>query len=813
MTEEKTILKETYNVIIDKFTSFPGVNFSFNIRSDFQLNACKKALAENNGRIALLQGMVIDEESPTATYSSYGVVVKIDRLIPGNRGSERVTIVQTKGLYAFKVDNVVFNSRMNCFQVTGERHDFIDESETDPVKSYVYKEELYSVTKYYHDNYTKNERESFNLFNGANSLIEMIANVIGALYLSPDKVTELLSCDSVFECAKVTIAELKRLTLIRQAEREIEAETNDVMRERSLEVFLREQMRIISEKLGDDESNKADEYISKISDVGFEYAIYKKLKKQAEKLRTLPQGSHDIPLIENYLDTVLSIPWFKYSEDTRTIKEAREILDRDHYGLTKVKDRILQNIAVEKWDKKAKKGQILCLVGPPGVGKTSIAHSVADALGREYERIALGGVHDESEIRGHRKTYIGAMPGRIATAISKLDTMNPVIVLDEIDKLGQDGFKGDPSSALLEVLDGEQNHAFMDNFLEIPLDLSKVLFIATANDMRTIPKPLLDRMEVIELGSYTAEEKYHIAKNHLIPKQLKKYKISAAKLHINKSAINKIIECYTAEAGVRNLEQHIATICRKAIEKFLLDRSLRISVNEADVEEYLGKPKYKADKLAPRDEVGLVNGLAWTSVGGTMLPIEVLVTEGEGIEVTGSLGDVMKESSKLAVTLARSLAGKYEYDPLFIKNRFIHIHAPEGAVPKDGPSAGVTMTTALVSALSGIPVRRDVAMTGEISLRGKVLPIGGLREKTMAAYRAGIRTVIIPKDNEPDLQDVDETVRKNLQFVLAEDINDVLDNALTAKASREKPGYAIDVENVSNILIPTMNKIEVTDNK
>ena len=444
------------------------------------------------------------------------------------------------------------------------------------------------------------------------------------------------------------------------------------------------------------------------------------------------------------------------------------------------------------------KGQIICLYGPPGVGKTSIGKSIAKALGRKYARISLGGVRDEAEIRGHRKTYVGAMPGRIIEALRQAKTINPVILLDEIDKMGSD-FKGDPSSAMLEVLDAEQNVAFVDHYIEVPVDLSDVLFITTANSLDTIPAPLLDRMEIIELSSYTREEKFNIAKKHLVPKQLKKHGESAKTLKITDSALYDIIDCYTREAGVRKLERKIADVCRKAA-KSLVSGEQKVVVNENNLKDFLGVKKYQPEKLAARDEVGLVNGLAWTSVGGTMLPLEVLVLDGTGkTEFTGSLGDVMKESAKIAVSLTRSLADKYGIDKEFYKNKDIHVNAPEGAVPKDGPSAGVTLTTALVSALSGTPVRRDVAMTGEITLRGKVLPIGGLKEKTMAAYRAGITTVCIPKDNVPDIEEIDAKVKENIKFVPAEDISTVLETALVlpncsvnGKSEKELPKKRVE---------------------
>ena len=487
-------------------------------------------------------------------------------------------------------------------------------------------------------------------------------------------------------------------------------------------------------------------------------------------------SSQEAGVIRGYLDTVLELPWNVKTKDKLDIDKVQKQLDKDHYGLKKVKERITEIISVRALAPDVK-GQIICLYGPPGVGKTSIGKSIAEALGRNYVRISLGGVHDEAEIRGHRKTYIGAMPGRIAAALKQAKSMNPVMLLDEIDKMGSD-YKGDPASAMLEVLDSEQNTTFTDHFLEIPLDLSDVLFITTANSLDTIPAPLLDRMEVIELSSYTREEKFNIAKKHLLPKQLKKHGEKSTTLKVNDKALYSIIDFYTREAGVRKLERSIADICRKAAKK-LVSGEKKVTVTDENITDFLGVKKYLPEHLEAHDEVGLVNGMAWTSVGGVLMPLEVLILDGTGkTEFTGSLGDVMKESAKIAVSLTRSIAKKYNIDPEFWKTKDIHIHAPEGAVPKDGPSAGVTLTTALVSALSGTPVRRDVAMTGEITLRGKVLAIGGLKEKTMAAYRAGVKTVCIPKENEPDIDELDDAVKNSLKFVVAEDISTVLETAL-----------------------------------
>jgi len=557
--------------------------------------------------------------------------------------------------------------------------------------------------------------------------------------------------------------------------------------------YLREQMKAIREELGEgDDINEFAEYEKRILLLNLPQDSELKLLKDLQRLKKQPFGSAEASVLRNYLDTVLDLPWNHSTKERIDVESARKILDKDHFGLQKVKERILETIAVRQLAPDMPP-QLICLVGPPGVGKTSIAYSIARCLNRKMARIALGGVHDEADIRGHRKTYVGAMPGRIMSAMIQAGSSNPVLLLDEVDKLGSD-HRGDPSAALLEVLDAEQNKTYRDHFLEIPFDLSNVMFITTANTTDTISRPLLDRMEIIEIGSYTDEEKLMIAKNHLIPKQYAKHGLKKSQLRISDDAIREIIQCYTRESGVRTLERKIAEICRKADMMILQQQeSKRILVTASNIETFLGIRRFLPDRLPSKDQVGIVTGLAWTAVGGDTLEVEVNVMDGSGkLELTGNLGDVMKESVHAALSYIRANANSLSVPSDFYKTKDIHVHFPEGAVPKDGPSAGITVCTAIVSALTGVSVRSDVAMTGEISIRGRVLPIGGLKEKTMAALRHGIRTVIIPKDNERDLEEIDQTVRKALNFVTAQTIDTVLQCALNQPAE-VIPGILTDL--------------------
>ena len=585
---------------------------------------------------------------------------------------------------------------------------------------------------------------------------------------------------------------LYREVEILEMEQEIQHRVQENMSQNQKDAFLREQVRVIQEELGEDSDNEIAAYRRQIANAKLPEEVEAKLMKEVIHLEKQPFGSAEASVLRNYLDVCLELPWSKKSKERIDVQAARKILDADHFGLEDVKKRILEFLAVKQLAPDLK-GQIICLVGPPGVGKTSIGMSMARAMNRKLARISLGGVHDEADIRGHRKTYVGAMPGRIINAVRQAGTKNPLLLLDEIDKLGSD-LRGDPSAALLEVLDGEQNATFRDHFIELPFDLSDVVFVTTANTTSTIPRPLLDRMEVIELASYTDEEKLQIARAHLLPKELKRHGLKKTQLKLTDDAIREVIVSYTRESGVRVLERELGALCRKAAMAIVSDGVKSVKVTGDNLEDWLGPRKYHPEKNGMENQVGLVNGLAWTSVGGTLLEAEVNVMPGTGkVELTGNLGNVMKESARAAFSYIRSRSKQLGIEGEFYKEKDIHIHFPDGAVPKDGPSAGVTICTAMVSALTGIPVRGDVAMTGEITLRGRVLPIGGLREKSMAALRNGIYTVIIPKENETDLENIDQTVRRALRFIPVSHVDQVLANALETPPLAVQSGDTVEI--------------------
>ena len=760
---------------------FPGMLIHFDVAREKSVNALYSAMGSDQHIFVVAQkDPAIDAPLKDDVFET-GVVAKIVQLVKQPENMVRVVI---EGRYRAEIKE--YNADGEFISAIVEPVKYIKDKTTVMnlalVRSVrnVFEEYLKYMPKMPSDILYKSQNAK-----NADDFSDFIAANIQAGFESKQRI---LATKDVTERLEFILDFLTNEVYLLKIERELTDKARAKIDESQKEYMLREQLQIIKSELGEDEpDDEIREYEEKIRKLKLPEEIETTLLKECAKLDKTPFMSQEAAVIRTYLDTCLELPWNVYSEDDIDLKRVAESLDKNHYGLKKVKERFLEYLAVKK-NAPDMKGQIICLLGPPGVGKTSIAKSVAEAIGKKYARVALGGVRDEAEIRGHRRTYVGSMPGRIINAMKQAGTMNPLIVLDEIDKLASD-YKGDPTSALLEVLDSEQNNTFTDHYIDLPFDLSDVMFVTTANDYSTIPAPLRDRMEVIELPSYTLVEKINIAKKHLIPKQLKNCGLNAKDFKFTPKAIEMIINNYTKEAGVRNLERTIASVMRKSVYKKLTEDIEKITISNKDLEELLGPAKYSDSEKSNKDEVGYVNGLAWTSVGGELLPIEIAVMQGTGkIELTGSLGDVMKESAKTAVTCIRSHAEELNIDPMFYSTKDIHIHAPEGAVPKDGPSAGITMATALYSALSNKKVRHDVAMTGEITLRGKVLPIGGLNEKSMAAYKNGVKTVIIPKENSRDLAEIDEEVKNNVTFVPVSDIKEVLKIAVLDKTEKTSSG-------------------------
>ena len=751
---------------------FPDQTIHFDVGRMKSVLALEAAMRNDQIILLVPQKDILNDDPALKDLYPIGTVVRVKQVLKSQGENIRVLV---NGLHRGRISSL---AQFEPY-LSGSVEPVEDSLWSDNLRTVALRREANSLFSAYLE-YIEKPAQSVQLrmisSNDCGYIADTIAQNSGMDYR--DKAKILCQLNPVRRLENV-IAMLRKEVALLEMESDIQEKTRAYIDQEQRDYYLREQMKAIRDELGEgDEYSEFSEYERKILSLHLPEESEKKVLKDLERLKKQPFGSAEASVLRNYLDTLLELPWNRYAKERIDVEAARKILDKDHFGLEKVKERILETIAVRQIAPEMPP-QILCLVGPPGVGKTSVAYSVAKSLNRKMARIALGGVHDEADIRGHRKTYVGAMPGRILSAMIQAESMNPVLLLDEVDKMGSD-YRGDPSAALLEVLDSEQNKAYRDHFLEIPVDLSEVLFITTANTLDTVPRPLLDRMEIIELGSYTDEEKLMIAKDHLIPKQLKKHGIKKSQLKITEDAIREIIGCYTRESGVRSLERMIAQICRKVDMQLLKqEKPSRITVTGTQMEQYLGVRKYLPDRLPGNDQVGLVTGLAWTAVGGETLEVEVNVMDGTGkLELTGNLGDVMKESAHAAWSYIRANAQKLQISPDFYKVKDIHVHFPEGAVPKDGPSAGVTVCTAMVSALTGRTVRSDVAMTGEISIRGRVMAIGGLKEKTMAALRNGIRTVIIPKDNERDLSEIDQTVRKALNFVTAQTIDTVLETAL-----------------------------------
>ena len=751
---------------------FPEQTVHFDIGRTKSALALEAAMKGDQKLLLVPQKNIMDDDPKAKDLFPIGTVVKVKQILKAQNENIRVLV---DGLYRAKISEITQNEPYLFGSVTQvATHDT-----TENLRTKALRREANAVYATYLE-FVERPAQAVQLrllvSDDCGFVADTIAQNSGMDYT--DKAKILCQLNPVRRLEQVIRLLQQEIQMLR-LESDIQEKTRVMMEQEQKDYYLREQMKAIREELGEgDDLSEFAEYEKGILLLNLQEDSEQKLMKDLQRLKKQPFGSAEASVLRNYLDTVLELPWNRVTKERVDVEAARKILNKDHFGLEKVKERILETIAVRQMAPQMPP-QILCLVGPPGVGKTSIAYSIARSLNRKMARIALGGVHDEADIRGHRKTYVGAMPGRILTAMIQAGTRNPVLLLDEVDKMGSD-YRGDPSAALLEVLDAEQNKTYRDHFLEIPFDLSDVVFITTANTKDTIPRPLLDRMEVIELGSYTDEEKLMIAKNHLLPKQLNRHGLKKSQVKVSDDGIREIIRCYTRESGVRSLERCIAEICRKADMRILSNEEVkRISITGSNLEEFLGVRKFLPDRLPGTDQIGLVTGLAWTSVGGETLEVEVNVMNGSGkLELTGNLGDVMKESVHAAMSYIRANAKNLSIEEDFYKTKDIHVHFPEGAVPKDGPSAGIAVCTAVVSALTGSSVRRDVAMTGEITLRGRVLAIGGLKEKTMAALRHGISTVIIPKDNERDLEEIDQTVRNSLNFVLAQTVDTVLATAL-----------------------------------
>ena len=785
---EEIILERLPVIALRGLTVFPGAVLHFDVGREKSVRALDRAMNTNQRVFLVTQNDITTDDPDFDALCPVGTVAKVKQVLRLPGESIRVLIQgETRG----RVNTVIKLNPYLCARI-----EHIPEQTHGPVTA-------------------RTEAEIRMAYQQFETFMELSQKMLGDDMLKllsshdPGVIADIMAQDATFDYRKKTqvLCQLdpnrrlhlcnvllhKELEVLRM-EAELQEKVQNSVNKGQREYYLREQLKVIHSELGDDDEEEFDAYESRIKALKLPQESESKLLKELERLRKQPFGSSEAAVIRTYLDTVLELPWNTRTKERIDLTAARKILDEDHFGLEKVKERILEMLAVRKLAPDMK-GQILCLVGPPGVGKTSVSMSIARCLNRKLARIALGGVHDEAEIRGHRKTYVGAMPGRILAAVAQAKSSNPLLLLDEIDKLGSD-YRGDPSAALLEVLDSEQNATFRDNYLEIPFDLSQCMFITTANTTDTIPRALLDRMEVIELSSYTDEEKLMIAKQHLLPKELARHGLKKSQVRVGDAAIREIIACYTRESGVRNLERELAGMCRKAAMLLTAEEApKRVTVTTANLEQFLGVRKILPDKLPEKDPVGLVNGLAWTAAGGEMLEVECNVMEGSGkLELTGNLGDVMKESVHAAVSYIRTRTREFGIADDFYKTKDIHVHFPEGAIPKDGPSAGVTVCTAIVSALTGAPVRRDIAMTGEISIRGRVLPIGGLKEKTMAALRRGIKTVIIPQDNEKDLEEIDQTVRRALQFITVEHADAVIDAAvlLNAPACAGQPRTEMD---------------------
>jgi len=761
-------------------TVFPNVVVHFDVGREKSTAAIEQAMLDEQEVFLVGQKNSVVEEPNQDELYSIGTICKIKQILKMSDNTIRVLV---EGQERGKIVKYIEDDEEDYIKVSVRklRNEVVKDEELDAYIKYLDKEFI-KLLKLCEENYG----ETIKLINSSeepSNFVDMVASYAITDEKLKQEVLETVDLtkriEKVLERVKIEIS-------IAKIQKKIANKVKNTVAQEQKEFYLREQIKAIQEELGEDVEEKKEiaKYEERIEKTKLTKEDKDKVSHELSRLKNMSATSSEGNVIKTYLDWVLDIPWGKYTKESIDVIKAREILDNEHYGLEDVKDRIIEYLAVKQFSK-SQKGPILCLVGPPGVGKTSIAKSIAHSINRKYTRISLGGMKDEAEIRGHRKTYVGAIPGRIVYAMKDAKSMNPLMLFDEIDKINS-SYNGDPSDALLEILDSEQNKAFRDSYLEVPINLSKVLFIATANSLETIPRPLLDRMDVIEVSGYTYEEKFHIAKNHLIAKIYKELDMSTDKIKIEDSSIREVIEGYTRESGVRGLERKLSSLIRKALAEMLKQGEKEFTINNEKIEEFLGKRTFDFDKIDKVDKVGVVTGMAWTAYGGDTLPIEAMVMSGTGkLELTGKLGTVMQESAKTAYSYVRANAVKFGINEAFYKEKDIHIHAPEGAVSKDGPSAGVTMVTALVSALSGKKVKHNVAMTGEVTLTGRVLPIGGLKEKSLAAFRAGVDTIIIPKENEKDIDKIPNSIRNRLNIISAREVNEVLKNALIGEDTNE----------------------------
>lgn len=792
--DQKTLPMITLRGIV----AFPHTTIHFDVQRDVSLKTLDSAMKGSQIVFLTLQKNSLVENPKNTDIYNIGVVAKLRQTLKIN---DEITRVLVEGIYRAEmlstqtIDNCIFAEikELNLNKLTSK----VQKDSAEALIRFL--KELFDEYSYLHSRIPQDMILAISEIKDPVYIVEYICSHV---FFDPQLKQEILEENNI-------IKRLKKLCSIIEYENKIMAIEIDIKEKVKINVdqnqrdyYLREQLKVISQELGDDYEAEIEIFNQKLDKLKASDIVKNKLSEEIDKLFKMPQSSQEASVIRQYIETCLSLPFSIYTKDKLNIKNIEKTLNKDHYGMDKVKQRIVEMLAVRQLSPDIK-GQIICLVGPPGVGKTSIAKSIANSMGRKYIRLSLGGVRDESDIRGHRKTYIGSMPGRIINGIKQAGSANPLMLLDEIDKLGSD-FKGDPSSALLEVLDPEQNSSFVDHYIDLPFDLSKVLFITTANSLHTIPAPLLDRMEVINLSSYTRDEKFNIAKKHLITKQINLHGLNSKLIKINDNAIYSMLDNYIREPGVRNLEKTIAKLCRKSAKLIVDNTQKSVTISEKNISEFLGTQRYFPEKADKKDHIGIVNGLAWTSVGGEIMQIEVALMKGTGkIELTGSLGKVIKESALIAISHVRSNAEKYNINPDFYKQYDIHIHAPEGAVPKDGPSAGVTMVTALVSALTNKPVKSNVAMTGEITLRGRVLPIGGLKEKSMAAHRANIKTVLIPADNSGDLDEVDNAIKEATTFIPTDNIDKVLKTAILGFETKKLKSKTMDLDLKDIKIIPS----------